>query len=285
MTGSEACRAARALLEQAGLYNENELNSLFRAATGADRFDASFLPLTGEQEEAFFSLVERRTQGEPLQYLCGEWPFLDFTVRVDGRALIPRPETELLAERAANALKGRAPSAVLDLCSGSGVLAIALKRAFPEAEVTAVELSADACSLLRENAALNGTDLRVLCADAASYAEETEEGPFDLILCNPPYVTPADYESNYGELRFEPRMAFIGGEDGLFFYRALLPLLPRLLKADGLLALEIGNDQGPAVTALLEENGYRDAALYRDYEGLDRDLIARAPCKTASRGV
>lgn len=274
MNGAELCRAGRSILEEAGMYNPNELNSLFRAATGRDRYDMQFSPVSAEEEERFLGLLKRRTAGEPLQYLCGEWPFLDFSVRVDRRALIPRPETELLAGRAIEMLQGKEPGRILDLCSGTGVLAIALKRAFPSAEVTAVELSADACSLMSENARLNGAGIVIRQADACEYVKDPLNGPFSLIVCNPPYVTPADYDSNYDELRYEPRMAFIGGDDGLFFYRSLIPFFPSLLEKSGSVALEIGNEQGPAVKKLLEENGFQDIRVSRDFGGLDRDVTA-----------
>lgn len=277
MKGAQICREAGSRLREAGFDNVNELNSLFYAATGKDRLSAFDLEIDPDTAETFIKLVQRRLNGEPLQYICGEWPFLDFTVHVDERALIPRPETELLAELAIKCMADSSPTRILDLCSGSGVLAISLKRAFPNADVTAVELSISACSLLTENAVLCNTALEIIQADAIEYLNACEAGCFDLIVCNPPYITPSDYSGNYDELRFEPKMAFIGGDDGMFFYKALTAPAFHALKSGGFLCYEIGNDQGEAVCATMAGSGFIDTSLHRDLAGLDRDVCGRKP--------
>ena len=277
MTGREAYAALSAKLSAAGLDSTNEANALFLAATGRDRFSLYETELSTSQLEALDTAAARRINGEPLQYICGRWPFLDFELKVDSRALIPRPETELLAQLCIDAFRGKEGLRIADLCSGTGALAIALKRAFPDAEVSAVELSPEACSLLEENARELGTALDVRCSDALDFLLSLGEGELDLVVCNPPYVTPADYSANLAELLFEPTMAFLGGEDGLDFYRSLSAPALRALKPGGMLAYEIGEEQGCAVKEILERLGFSCVTVHRDLAGLDRDVIGTKP--------
>ncbi|MBR5502373.1 MAG: peptide chain release factor N(5)-glutamine methyltransferase, partial [Oscillospiraceae bacterium] len=162
-----------------------------------------------------------------------------------------------------------------DLCSGTGVLAFSLKRAFAEAKVTAVELSPDAFSLLNENAALLCCDINTVCADANAYIDSLAECSVDLIVSNPPYVTEQDYTANIDELCHEPKMAFVAEEDGLYFYRTLIPACLRVLQKGGVLAFEIGEEQGEAVKALFEAYGYSEITLLQDFSGLDRVVYAK----------
>ena len=275
MTGLEASAVLKSKLQEHGLYNQNELNTLFLAATGRDRLSLMRDSLSAAEEQALFSLLQRRIDGEPLQYLLGSWPFLDFTVKVDARALIPRPETELLAETCVKLCAFTRPERILDLCSGTGVLAFALKRAFPSADVDAVELSTDAFSLLQENAALLGCNINAICADANAHVASLADNSIDLIVSNPPYVTEQDYAENLSELCHEPKMAFVAEEEGLYFYRTLIPACYRVLKEGGVLAFEIGEEQGEAVRNLFENSGYCDITLLRDFSGLDRVVYAK----------
>ena len=273
MTPAEACRLAMAVLEKGPSHNENDLNVLYETATGHKRYDVTH-DVSEEELDILLGLAARRASGEPLQYISGIWPFLDFEIKVDRRALIPRPETEILAETAVSLLRDIPSPDVLDLCSGTGVLALSVKRAYPDSSVTAVELSQDASELLRENAALLDLDITVSTADALTFQDQIAEGSLDLIVCNPPYITPEDYSSNYDELREEPQMAFLGGEDGLDFYRIIIPAYRSRLRSGGYMAFEIGNEQAEAVTALFRGNGYRGITVIKDYSSLDRIVYA-----------
>ena len=275
MTGLEASAVLKSKLQEHGLYNQNELNTLFLAATGRDRLSLMRDSLSAAEEQALFSLLQRRIDGEPLQYLLGSWPFLDFNVKVDARALIPRPETELLAETCVKLCAFTPPERIIDLCSGTGVLAFALKRAFPSACVDAVELSAGAFSLLQENATLLGCNINAICADANAHVASLTDNSIDLIVSNPPYVTEQDYAENFSELCHEPKMAFVAEEEGLYFYRTLIPACYRVLKKGGVLAFEIGEEQGEAVLKLFEKHGYCEITLLRDFSGLDRVVYAK----------
>lgn len=273
MTPNEACRLAMKVLEKGPSHNMNDLNVLYELSTGHKRYDLTH-DVSEEEFGKLMELAERRASGEPLQYISGIWPFLDFEIIVDRRALIPRPETEILAETAAELLKDLSHPEVLDLCSGTGVLAFSAKRACPEAHVTAVELSHDASALLKENAAKLSLDIDIVVGDALACHESIPDSGFDLIICNPPYITPEDYSSNFDELKEEPKMAFLGGDDGLDFYRTIIPCYKSKLRSGGHMAFEIGNDQAEAVTALFRESGYHDITVRKDYFSLDRIVYA-----------
>ena len=273
MTSNEACRLAMAILEKGPSHNENDLNVLYETATGHKRYDITH-DVTDEELNILLELAGRRASGEPLQYICGVWPFLDFELKVDRRALIPRPETEILAETSLKLLKNNPNADVLDLCSGTGVLAISVKKAYPGSAVTAVELSREAAELLRENATLLDLDISVIEADALNFQNDLPDGSLDLIICNPPYITPEDYSSNYDELREEPKMAFLGGDDGLDFYRVIIPSYRKKLRTGGYMAFEIGNEQAEAVSSLFRESGYRGITVIKDYSSLDRIVYA-----------
>lgn len=271
-------RETRAALEQAGLYNRNELNVLFETALGA-RPEAlpPDKPVDPQAVTRLRALIARRTAGEPLQYIAGSWPFLDFTLAVGPGVLIPRPETEQLALRSIALLRGLKNPRALELCSGSGCVAIALKRALPRARIAALELSAEALSYLRRNAAALCDGLEIVQGDVFRYQAQLAPGALDLICANPPYVTPADYEANRAELAQEPRMAFIGGQDGLDFYRYIVPAYRPALRPGGALLFETGFDQTEAVAALLRGADYERVEILRDPFGLPRNVLGYRP--------
>ena len=274
MNSFEACREIKKILDQGIVPTENDINVIYETATGHKRYDYAHMVSDAEFEK-IKELAERRASGEPLQYISGRWPFLDFEVRVDRRALIPRPETEILAETCIDLMYGRDHPVITDLCSGSGVLAISLKRAFPSALVTAVELSQDAAGLLRENSDELCGDIAIVNADVFLYQSEMPDGSQDLIVCNPPYITERDYANNYAELKEEPRMAFLGGDDGLSFYRHIIPAYRDKLSAGGIMAFEIGNEQADSIVSLFEQNGFSGVVVKKDYSSLDRIANAR----------
>lgn len=202
-------------------------------------------------------LLKKRLSGYPLQYLCGEWSFYACDFKVGEGVLIPRQDTETLAELADEFLKHRPPDErrVLDLCAGSGCIGIVLAK-FRGAVVTSVEKSEDAFAYLRENIGLNGVsdNVKAVCADIFDDIPEIV-GEFDVILSNPPYLTSSDMEHLQTEVTFEPSSALYGGEDGLDFYRKIPGRYLSRLKKGGLFAVEIGMGQDAAVSAILNEYG------------------------------
>ena len=277
MQPREALREVEARLTAAGCPDADfDAGELFRLVTGQDARLAD-RPLTAEQAAKLEALTARRATREPLQYLCGSWPFLDFELAVGPGVLCPRADTEVVAEAAAQMLAGVQVPKVLDLCAGTGCLGLGVKRFCPEADVTCVEKSPEAFRYLKKNAvsALKQGTARAVEGDLFNYWQGLPEGELDLIVSNPPYLTAAEMQQLQPEVAREPAMALEAGEDGLVFYRALAEHYQNALRPGGALALEIGWQQREAVTALLAANGWVDIACRKDYGGNDRCILAR----------
>ena len=225
------------------------------------RFDQ---PVEPDEVDRFRELVRRRGQREPLAYLVGSWGFHGLDLACDPRALIPRPETELLVEQALAALAGSEAPAVLDVGTGSGAIALAVKAARADAQVTATDVSAPALALAAENAERLGLTIELLEGDLFAPVEGRR---FDLVIANPPYV--ADHEEVDPETAFEPQDALFAGPDGLAVLRRIAEHAPAER-----LALEIGHAQAEAVSTLLAAAGFGDVQVERDLAGFDRVVVA-----------
>ena len=217
-------------------------------------------------------LVRRRGEGEPLQYLLGTVEFCGHTFLCDKRAMVPRPETEELVEFVKSEIRNP-KSEILDVGTGSGVIALSLAAKFPEAEVHAVDVSDDALALARENATRLGLSERVCFAKGNLL--ETIEGDFDLIVANLPYVSTQDRQSLSREVLRDPEVALFAGERGDELVRRLIEQASAHLRPGGLLALEIGVDQSAALLSFLAEKNYDDIASKSDYSSTTRFLFAR----------
>ncbi len=258
-----------------------DAGELFRLVVEQDVRLASE-PLTAAQAERLEALTVRREQREPLQYLCGRWPFLDFELAVGPGVLCPRADTEVVAEAAAQTLVGVKAPRVLDLCAGTGCLGLGVKRFCPDARVTCVEKSPEAFRYLEQNvrSALPGAvpAAQAVQGDLFTYWKTLPEGELDLIVSNPPYLTAEEMQHLQPEVAQEPAMALEAGEDGLVFYRGLAALHYRqALRPGGVLVLEIGWQQRQAVMELLAGNGWADIECRKDYGGNDRCILARRP--------
>ena len=218
----------------------------------------------------FDALVSRRLTRQPLQYLLHTQPFLGRDFYVDERVLIPRPETELLAERAIAALREHPHPIALDLCCGSGALAVSMSLEVPGAQVHAADLSPDALAVTAKNAELLGASVTLHQGDLFAAVPETT---FDVIVSNPPYIPSADCLTLQEEVRREPMMALDGGTDGLNFYRQIASDAPKFLRPGGVLLLEVGFDQAEAVMALLAD--FADVQAHEDYQHIPRMIEAR----------
>lgn len=277
MRPQEAVREIEARLTAAGCPDADfDARELFRLVTGAD-FRLADQPLTAAQADRLETLTVRRADREPLQYLCGSWPFLDFELAVGPGVLCPRADTEVVAEAAAGLLAGVQKPKVLDLCAGTGCLGLGVKRFCPDAVVTSLEKSPEAFRYLEQNAknALHRPAATPVQGDLFTYWETLPEGELDLIVSNPPYLTAAEMQQLQPEVAREPAMALEAGADGLVFYRAITEHYQKALRPGGALALEIGWQQREAVTALLAENGWVEIACKKDYGGNDRCITAR----------
>ena len=225
----------------------------------------------GEAERApLRELVRRRSEGVPLQHLLGTVEFLEWTFATDARALIPRPETEQLVELV---LKDPAWSVLWDIGTGSGVIALTLALKRPDARISAGDASPEALSLARENAARHGLSGRVELLSSDLLAGFC--GTADAIVANLPYIPAGDLAGLSREVRHDPAMALDGGRDGLDLIRRLAGEAPPRLAPGGLLALEIGHDQAPAVCEILRHHNFRDISAHRDYQQIERFIIAR----------
>ena len=236
-------------------------------------------PLDRAELSAFRELVRGRDAGRPTQHLVGGRDFFGHWFATDGRALVPRPETELLVEACLEAIPGDgAGRAALDLCAGGGCIGLTLLAERPALRLTAVELSPEAAALARENATALGLEARYELIEGDLYAPLPVHDRWSVIASNPPYVPTGEWATLPREVRdHEPRLALDGGADGLDVLRRLIDGARSRLEPGGLLALEIGEDQGPAVRALLEAGGLTDARVTKDLAGQDRIARAIAP--------
>lgn len=263
---------------------EFDSRCIFEDITGLSALD---LALNREKEadgaaaEKALKLAKRRSEGYPLQYLLGEWEFYGLRFKVGEGVLIPRPDTEILVETVINhfAAKKQTDPEIADLCSGSGCIAIALQKSMPRSRVTAVELSAEAMPYLAANIQRNEARVQIIKGDVTdgrlldNFADPDSPGDhrqIDCIVSNPPYLMAEEMSELQREVAFEPALALDGGADGLKFYRIISCLWKDVLKEGGLLAFEIGFEQGEAVSELLRQSGYGDVKVIKDLGGNDR---------------
>jgi release factor glutamine methyltransferase len=224
-------------------------------------------PLQEEELEQCRALMKRKVKGEPLEYIVGKVSFYQCLFIVTPAVLIPRPETELLLE-AVLKQEVKEGAVAWDICTGSGCLGVALKKQRPQLEVVLADISLEALVLAEKNALGNGVEVKVVQGD---FLIPFQGQKADLILCNPPYVTEGEYAALDLSVRdYEPKIALVGGEDGLLFYRRLSEELPPLLNSGAQLFLEIGASQGAAVSALFSASCWKNKRIEKDLSGRDR---------------
>ena len=236
-----------------------------------------------EEKKKFERLIERRISGEPLQYLLGHQEFWSIDLKVDPRALIPRPETELLVEHAllliGETSSQGAPS-VLEIGTGSGAISIALAKERKDLSIVATDISGEALLLARENALLADVLSRIQFIQGDLFAPLRRLGkrePFDLILSNPPYISRSEIRDLAREVKdFEPIVALDGGEEGLDFYRKILSAAPSYLKKGGWLLMEVGQGQGEKISErIMTEGQFHRPELVQDFSGIGRVVKAQ----------
>ncbi len=204
--------------------------------------------------------------GEPLQYVIGRWDFYESEFHVGRGVLIPRPETEELTELVIDNTKRLCSPVVFDLCSGSGCIGISIAKALPSSTVYCVEKSEEALQYLLKNAE-SISNVKVVNSDI-NYPSDIKNA--DIIVSNPPYIKSSDLSTLQSEVQFEPSMALDGGADGLDFYRIIAEKWNSNLKENGMLFLEIGEDQGEAVYEILEKQGFKEIEVIKDMYGNNR---------------
>ena len=276
MTVLEVLQATTAYLKKHNVENPR-LNAehLMAHALGRRRIEL-YLEFEREVTETELrplrELVKRRSQAEPLQHLLGTVEFCGFTFLCDTRAMVPRPETEQLVELVESRIENRG-SRIVDVGTGSGVIALSLAAKFPETKVLAVDVSDDALGLAQENAAMLNLSGRVRFLK--SRLLENVEGAFDLIVANLPYISTQDRHTLSREVLHDPEVALFAGKRGDELMRELIDQAPTRLRPGGLLALEIGLGQSEALLSALAEKNFRDISSKNDYNGVTRFLFAR----------
>ena len=233
------------------------------------------------QQATLQGWLARRLNGEPIAHLVGEREFWSLPLKVSPATLIPRPDTEVLVEQALTRIPQR-PCAVLDLGTGTGAIALALKSERPEVDVWAVDRMADAAALARENSAALGLPIEVRDGswfEPLGEPDRDKTPRFAVIVSNPPYIDGADPHLEQGDVRFEPRSALVADDAGLADIRHIVAHAPAYLLTDGWLLLEHGWDQGEAVRQVLRDSGYREVATVRDYGDNDRVTLGLCPLR------
>ncbi len=279
MTVLELLQSTTAYFNKKGVENPRlNIEHLLAHTLGKKRIDLylEFDRALSEKElEPLREKVRKRSEGVPLQHLLGHWDFFGREFQTDNRALIPRPETELLVESVLKAYLQGNPAAnrLVDVGTGSGVLAITFALEQPAFFVSAVDISEEALGLARENAVHLGVSERIafMRSDLLTHVE----GPFDWIVANLPYIPTGDLETLQREVKFDPMLALDGGKDGLTITKRLIESVPGKLTSNGTLALELGVGQAQRVRDLLAEQNYHDISIKKDYQGVERLLIAR----------
>ncbi len=234
-------------------------------------------PLDKGELAAYRALIERRLEGEPVQYLTGRREFYGRTFQVDPRVLIPRPETELLVEAVLRALPASGALRLLDVATGSGCIAVTLAAERPQATVLATDLDAGCCEVARANAEAARVASRVEVRQGDLFAPVETEPPFDAVVSNPPYVRTGELPGLQTEVRREPRLALDGGPLGLSVLSRVVDGAFLHLVPEGFLALEIGEEQGAAVRDLLQERGYEAVRIEPDLERRNRMAFGTRP--------
>ena len=233
-------------------------------------------PLTAGEVAKYRTYIAQRGTRQPVAYILGRKDFMGLELRITPACLVPRPETELLVEQAAHLIKNVGPKQpkLLDLGTGSGAILIALLTLLPEALGIGSDISPAALAVAKENALNLGVKERCGFVVSDLFGQLPRSRTYDAIISNPPYVRRGDLPGLDPEVRKEPLQALDGGIDGLDFYRRLTKEVPRHLSAAGLLAMEIGAEQGEAVKALCYDAGLKAAAVKKDLAGLDRMVLA-----------
>lgn len=291
MRAFDTLRTTKEFLERSGIEDAaREAETIIAHCLKTDRAtlyrDNQQIP--GSLATEIDSLVKRRATREPLQYILGYMEFLGLKIRVGQGVLIPRPETELLAEEAIKTVKGKLLGArkttphtsrfaslrFLDLCTGSGCLALSLAKELPDTEVYGTDTSDSAIKYAYKNAALNM--IKNVTFLEGSLFEPVRGLTFDLIVSNPPYIRTNDIKDLQPEIKdWEPQDALDGGADGLDYYRLIIAAVKNYLNEGGYLMLELGINEADAVNGMAEKAGLEDITLIKDYAGIDRIFTAQ----------
>ncbi len=279
MTYTDIYREAVEILRKGGMDTpEYDARCLIKYYFGIDRFDYGRIIELSEKNGTladFFRSIDRRSGGYPLQYIIKSWSFMDCELSLGEGVLIPNDDTEVCVRECMRLIDSRVLDSpvIIDLCGGSGAISIALAKKYPKAKILSLELSDDAYTYLCMNIQRNKTEnVRPLKGDLFEYYRNFRDGYFDAVISNPPYIKTREIALLQQEVRCEPVMALDGGEDGLMFYRAICEKWITKLRNGGFISLEIGEEQGEAVSGMLRLSGVSDVRILQDISGLDRTV-------------
>ncbi len=278
MTLSQLYRKARSDFQNFGVDSpQYDAMCLMEHFFGVNRAElvvmGDKLPET-ELEQEFLKAVEKRSSGYPLQYILGKWTFMDIPLFVGEGVLVPRDDTEVLVREAIERIKSIENPKVIDLCSGSGAVALAVAKACPRAEVFAVELSELAFLYLEKNIEYNGCkNVKAVKGDMFKLHTNFADGEFDAVLSNPPYIKSDVIATLAKEVQHEPKLALDGGADGMIFYNAIAENWKVKIRKSGFIGVEIGEDLTDEVVDLFKTNMLEDISVFKDMAELDRAIF------------
>lgn len=231
--------------------------------------------LTKEQEEAYFKAIGELIQGKPLQYITGQQEFMKMKIQVNEKVLIPRADTENLVEEVIQIAKKNKAKKILDLCTGSGAIAISLAKYIEKSQITATDISKEALSMAKLNAKNNQVEEQINFVISDLF-EKLPKEPYDMIVSNPPYIKREIIKTLDKEVQKEPMIALDGGTDGLAFYRSIICQADQFLKKGGYLCFEIGYDQKKDVIGLIKQKEqYKNTYVKKDLNGNDRVIVTK----------
>ena len=277
MTVPALTNALKGLLTRAGVDNpDGDTTEILCAVLGCNHTQ---LILREDDIPARFcdramQMARRRADGEPIQYVLGCWSFMGRDYKVGEGVLIPRDDTEVVVCEALKRAQGFSRPVVVDLCAGSGIIAVTLEKELSGATVFAVEKSEEAYAYLQENIALNQSSVKAIHADLAECVSDFDDSSLDMIVSNPPYIRSDEIAELQSEVQYEPKMALDGGEDGYVFYEMIIRLWTRKLKNGGCIAFEIGEGQYETIAEMLRSVGYTDIKGTPDIQGITRAVTA-----------
>ena len=268
--------------QMCGIMEENpnsdaafEANQLIEFVLGKKRIELLGKDVSETDAQKLLEYAQKRKEGYPLQYILGRWQFFDMDLYVGEGVLIPRQDTETVCEAAFEVIGAMENPQVVDLCSGSGCIALAVKKFCPHSTVTAVEKSDEAFAYLEKNIDYTQLAVTAVKADIFEYDKVLEENSLDAIISNPPYIHPDVRATIHKEVSFEPDMALFAEEEGLLFYRYIAENYRKVLKKGGYLVFEYGFDQQIAVRNILLQTGYNIIKEIVDLGGNARGVVAQ----------
>lgn len=255
--------------------NSEESRSIIEMVIGFDSMGQilnSKKEVSQEQEKEIFEILEKRQNGYPLQYILGKWSFMGNDYYVGEGVLIPRDDTEVVVNSVIPYLRNIDSPKIIDLCSGSGIIPITLKKLFPNSQVHALELSEKAIVYLEKNIKFHDCDIALHKGDLNLLYKDFDDGYFDLIISNPPYIKKEDMLTLQEEVKSEPTMALEGGESGLDFYHAIVSKWSSKLKNGGMLSFELGENQFDDVKMMMKQKSFENIKGFLDLGNIVRAI-------------